>query len=466
MKTLFWTRHWLLGLALCESCVTAPSVVPVPVSSQGPISEPLAVVAGTNPLVPDPAVPKGDAVTNEKAGDRTGDGIDDENWLPRKDTPAYSSFMDAVALVRGNPRGAMEGFLKAAAGSPGFYAAWFNAGVAAEAAGELQDAEKHYYQALKVRPDYGLALTNLAALLSATGRDDEARRLVDEALTQHADKAGPHVAAGLQALRVGDLVKAEREAREAVRQDERNVPAMLVMAQVFRLQGRLETARFAVDNALALEPGNPLLHVERGRVLQAQGERKDALVAFERGARLQPTLCDALEPYGRLLLETGLSSDALQVFLALARLRPQSGAAQVLLANALRATKDYLGAEAAYKKALVLEPNLHEVHFNLGVLYIDNVVGDRDELVRLQRGVAALRSFEERALPDAVTKARLVDYLDSTDKRISREAKRRERDQKRKADDAKESVESQPGPASEVVPKAPASAAEVVNGED
>jgi tetratricopeptide (TPR) repeat protein len=138
----------------------------------------------------------------------------------------------------------------------------------------------------------------------------------------------------------------------------------------------------------------------------------------------------------------------------------------VLLANALRATKDYLGAEAAYKNALALEPNLHEVHFNLGVLYIDNGVGDPDELVRLQRGVAELRSFEERTQPDPETKARLVNYLDSTDKRIGREAKRRERDQKRKADDAKKSGESTPGPASEVLPKAPASTAEVVHGED
>ena len=466
MKNLFPARDWLLALVLCESCLTAPSVVPVPDSSQDATSTLSAVVAGPNPDSSDSAVTKGDAVTSEKPGDRTGDGIDDENWLPRKDTPAYVAFMDAAALVRANPRGAMEGFVRAAGGSPGFYAAWFNAGVAAETAGDLPAAEKYYYQALKIRPDYGPALTNLAGLLSATTRDDEAQRLVDEALRQHADKAGPHVAAGIRALRAGDLVLAEREAREAVQKDERNVPAMLVMAQVFRLQGRLDTARFAVENALALEPGNSLLHVERGRVLLAQGERKDALVAFERAARLQPTLSDALEPYGRLLLETGLSSDALQVFLALARIVPQSGAAQLLLANALRATKDYLGAEAAYKKALVLEPSLHEVHFNLGVLYIDNGVGDPDELVRLQRGVAELRSFKELTQPDAATTARLMDYLDSTDKRIGREAKRRERDQKRKADDAKKSEESQPDPASEVVPKEPASAAEVVHGED
>ncbi len=467
MKNVSSKSAWAVGLVLCGSCATSSNIIPEPDSSQESTSAPPVVVADLPPDTNIPAMPEAENVTTEKTGNRTGDGIDDENWLPRNDTAAYTAFMEATALVRGNPRGAMEGFVKAAAGSPGFYAAWFNAGAAAETAGDLQAAEKYYVQALKVRPDYGLALTNLEGLLSATSRDADAQRLVEEALRLNADKAGPHVAAALRSLRGGDLMTAEREARDAVRKDERNVPAMLVMAQIFRLQGRLDTARFAVDNALALEPGNALLHVERGRVLQAQGDRKDALIAFERAARLQPTMPDALDPYGRLLLEAGLSSDALQAFLVLSRLRPKSGAAQVLLANALRATKDYLGAEAAYKQALVLEPDLHDVHFNLGVLYIDNGVGDPDELVRLQRGVAELRQYEERALPDADTKARLLDYLESTDKRIGREAKRRERDQKRKADDAKKSEgDPQPGAASEALPKPPVAAAEVVNGED
>jgi len=465
------TRGALLAVvtSLSVSCASTPEPVPPgrDTPADGPAAmEPAAAASPVPPPAPGGApgvAPPMAAVAPPapKSGDRTGDGIDDENWLPRKDTAAYTAFVDAAGMVRRDPRGAMNKFVSAATNSPGFYAAWFNAGAAAEAAGDRSAAEQHYRQALKVRPDYGPALTNLAVLLAGTGRDADAQRLIDDALRQHGDAAGPHLASSMRALAGRDLVTAEREAREAVQKDERNVPAMLVMAQVFRAQGRLDTARFAVDNALALEPGNALLHVERGLVLQAQGEAQEALFAFERAARLHPTLADALEPYGRLLLERGFGPDALQVLRTLSQLRPTSGPAQLLLANALRATKDYPAAEAAYRRALELDQYLDEAHFNLGLLYIDNAIGGADELARLQRGVAELRTYESKARPDATTKARLVEYLDSTDKRIARETKRRERDQKRKAEDAKKAetpVGAPPAAAAAATPGAPPAA--------
>jgi tetratricopeptide (TPR) repeat protein len=380
--------------------------------------------------------------------------------LPRKDTAAYAAFAEAASMVRRDPRAAAQRFAAAAQASPGFYAAWFNAGVAAEAAGDVAAAEQHYRATLRVRPDYGPALTNLATLLSSTGKDGEAQKVVENALRTHPEAAGPHLAAADRALRTRDLAGAESEARLALGVDERNVGAMLVMAQVFRAQGRVETARFAVDNALALEPGNALLHLERGHILLKQDDKQEALFAYERAARLRPTLAEALEPYGRLLLERGFAPEALTTFQALVQRRPQSAVAHLHLGNALRGNKQYEPAEAAYKKALELDAYLDEVHFNLGVLYIDNNVGGGDELARLERGLAALRLYQSRAKPDAATKARLAEYIDATDKRVVREQKRRERDRKRQADDAaKAAAAPPPGPAATEAPPSPAPAA-------
>jgi tetratricopeptide (TPR) repeat protein len=303
-------------------------------------------------------------------------------------------------------------------------------------AGDVAAAEGHYRQALKVRPDHGPSLVNLATLLASGGRAADAERLVADTVKASPSRPGPRVAAAVIALRQRDLAGAEREAREALSLDERNVPAMLVLAQVFRGQGRLDTARFAVDNGLALEPGNALLHLERGHVLVALNERQEALFAYERAARLRPTLAEALEPYGRLLLERGFAVEARAALEMLVKLRPTSGLAWLHLGNAQRANKAYPAAEAAYRKALELDPALDEAHFNLGLLAIDNAVGDSDELVRLQKAVDSLKIYQSRGHPDAATKARLVEYIEATEKRISREAKRRERDRKRQADDA------------------------------
>ncbi|MDP2345244.1 MAG: tetratricopeptide repeat protein [Deltaproteobacteria bacterium] len=443
-----------LGLGL--ACQTAPETKPDPPADAPPLTEPEATPSSApkntepvpptstppTPVPPPPAAPP----PGPKAGDRTGDGIDDENWLPRKDTPAYSSFLAAVEVARKDPGAAVPRFVDAASKSTGFYAAWFNAGAAAEAAGDNGSAERHYRQALVVRPDYGLALTNLSSLLTRTGRDGDAQKLVDDAVRKFPEKAGPHLAAATRAFAMRELPKAEEEARAAMRYDERNVPAMLLMARVFRAQGRYETARFAVDNALALEPGNALLHLERANVLHLQGESKDAVVAYERASRLRPNLAEAQEGYGLLLLELGFAAEARAAFESLVRLEPKSAPAQLHLGNAYRATKMYPQAEQAYKKALELDKTLDEARFNLGVLYVDDALPGMEEVARWQLAVRELKQYKEQAHPDVATTKRLDDYIESTEKRIVKEVKRKEREEKRKAEDAKKPPEPPPPP--------------------
>ncbi len=448
-----------------SSCATASKTqAEASVDDQPPLTEPEATPsssAGSDPLpaapapapAPPPAAPP-PPPPGPKAGDRTGDGIDDENWLPRKGTPAYAAFADAVEVARRDPAAAVPRFVDAANRSTGFYAAWFNAGAAAEAAGDVGSAERHYRQALTVRPDYGLALVNLSALLGRTGRDGDAQKLVDDALKTGPEKAGPHLAAAQRAFNNRDLSRAEEEARLAMRYDERNVPAMLLMARVFRAQGRLDTARFAVDNALALEPGNALLHLERGNVLALQQEKKEAVIAYERAARLRPNLGEAQEGYGLLLLELGFPSEARAAFEILARLEPKSARAQLHLGNAFRATKMYPQAEAAYRKALELDRGFDDARFNLGILYLDNPVPGPDELTRWKTGLTELKAFKEQGHADVATSRRLDDYIDSTEKRIVKEEKRRQREEKRKADDAKKPPEPAPAATPTAKPEA------------
>jgi tetratricopeptide (TPR) repeat protein len=190
--------------------------------------------------------------------------------------------------------------------------------------------------------------------------------------------------------------------------------------------------------------------------LLAVNEPKAALVAFERAARLRPQLAEAIEPYARLLLDNGFAAEAVPVLDTLVRLEPKSARAQLLTGNALRATKQYPQAEAAYAKALALDPNLHDAHFNLGVLYIDNAVGGGDELARLAKGLAELKTFQGSGAGDASTKARLTEYLDATEKRVARETKKREREQKRKAEEAAKPVDTGAQPAEPAATQAPA----------
>lgn len=422
-----------------------PPVTPVTTSpAHNGAASPTSTPARTPAPTPAPAA-NGAASTGPNAG------IDDENWLPASGA-ARDTFLSAVELARRDPAAAVQRFVEAAGKAQYFYAAWYNAGAAAEASGDLQIAEKYYRQALAVRPDYGPALTNLAGVLEKTGRAAEAQRVIDDALRKMPEKAGPHLAAATLAWSRKDLTQVEREALLTIKYDERNVPAMRLMAMLFRQQGRLDTARFALDNALEVEPGNALLHLELGHVQKELGDDKAALVAFEKAARLRPTLLEALDNYGVLLLKQGMASEAANVLSQAAKLDPRSPRAMLHLGNALRASKQYAAAEASYKKALELDPNLAEARFNIGVLYIDNPLPGIEELARLQKGLAELKEFKAKATPDAATRQRLDEYIDATDKRIQKEIKRREREERRKREEDKAGGNP---PAAGAVPPAP-----------
>ena len=416
-----------------------PGVPPPPAAS---VSATSAAAPPTSAAAPPPAA---------TGVVRSADGIDDQNWLPKQGTPAYSAFMEAVETSRRDPAAAVARFVDAANKSTYFYAAWYNAGVAAEVVGDVAAAERHYRQALALRGDYGPALTNLSTLLSRSNKD-AAQQLVRQALERAPERAGPHEAAASLAMAQGDLVVAEREALQAVKYDERSVPAMLIMGRVFRAQNRIDTARFALENALALEPGNALVHLELGHVLLLQGDDKAALVSFEKATRLRPSLAEAQESYGLQLLKLGFAPEAQRAFEAVVRLRPQSAVAYLNLGNALRATKAWPAAETAYKQALALDPGLHEVHFNLGVLYIDNALPG-DELSRLKTGVAELKLFEAKGKPEVAVAKRVDDYVDSTEKRIQKEQKRREREERRKKEGDKEGAPPAAPPAGTPAPQ-------------
>ena len=453
----------VVALAGCETTPKkddAPVAVDAaPADPTAPFAEAPAPAAAAAPApgeAPPAARPPAEAIPKTEI-------IDDENWLPSTGS-ARDAFLSASETARTDPAAAVGKFVDAANRTKYFYAAWFSAGAAAEAAGDRATAERHYRAALAVRPDYGPAMANLALLLVKGGRTADARRLVDEGLKRFPERSGPHLAAATLAWNDKELATVEKEAVLAVRYDERSTPAMLLMGKVFRQQKRLDTARFALENALGVEPGNALVHLELGHVFIDLGEEKKALVAYEKAARMRPTLAEAQEHYGVLLLKQGFAAEATRAFEAAGKNDPRSGRAQLHLGNGLRAEKRWVDAEQAYKMALELDPALLEARFNLGLLYIDNPLPGVDELIRLQKGLAALKDYQAKAKPEPAVAARLTEYIEATDKRIQKEQKRREREERRKREDAEaakkppEAAPADPGTAKPgtAVPPAPA----------
>ena len=391
-----------------EVASQAPKPLPEPEPEPEPVvEEPTITKLPEEPKTAAPAVDT----------PRSGDGIDDETPLPVSG-PAYDAFVRAVNTSRTNPSAAAKAFESAAGQTTYFYAAEYNAGAAAERAGDLDGAERLYKKALEIRPDYGPALTNLMLLYQRTGRNNEAEQLVSNALNQHSDKAGPYLASAMRALRRGDFQRVEREALKAVRIDERNVAARRLMARVFFSQGRYETAKFALENALVLEPGNALLHLEMGHVHLKLDDEKKATASFENALRIRPELAEAHENFGLLIAKSGDPDRALIAFQKNVQLRPQVARGHLLLGNGLRQSKRYPEAVASYQKALELNPSLVQVHFNLALLYMDNEVAGMTEEARMRKSEAEFATYVEKQPPEGRLKERIDEYLKGVKRRI------------------------------------------------
>ncbi len=406
---------------------------PAPTAAPAP-AEPAPQPAPAAAAEPAPAPQKGPPGEADRR--RSPDGIDDDTPLPNAGSAARQAFDQATQTARTNPAAAVQQFLDAAGKTNYFYAAYFNAGAAAEAAGDAGAAERNYRAALKERPDYGPALINLYLLLRNLGRAQDADRTIDDALAKHGDRAGPHVAAAMRHYVNRRKAKVKEEALAAIRIDERQVPAMQLMAAVFFEEGRYETARFALENALRLEPGNALLHLELGHVLIKLDEEKRALTEFATASALRPDVAEAHSNYGVLVLRAGDADKAVEAFRKVTALKPNSAVARMHLGNGLRAQKHYEEAAAAYQQALQLDPNLHKVHFNLAIMYLDNEVPGLDFLARLKKSQEEFGIFKKTGEVTEDLASRIDDYEKTLKKRIRREEKRIERAAERKAIEA------------------------------
>jgi hypothetical protein len=106
--------------------------------------------------------------------------------------PDARAYLDAVAGGEGRlPAGALHAAFAAAVQRwPADPVAWFGAGNAAYALGDLGQAESSYRKVLELAPGDPLARNNLAQVLAETGRLEPARREIERAL----DEAEPGTA--------------------------------------------------------------------------------------------------------------------------------------------------------------------------------------------------------------------------------------------------------------------------------
>jgi tetratricopeptide (TPR) repeat protein len=263
------------------------------------------------------------------------------------------------------------------------------------------------------------------------------------------------------------LEDAEREARRALRADERDAAALVTLATVFQVRGQLELARLALENARQAHAADASVWHRLGFVELALGSRPQALESWRKAAELRPDHVEAHANQGVMLVETGDYPAAVRALEAALRHAPRSAAAWLDLGNAQRGSRRFDEALRAYERALGIDPKLVDALFNLGLLHLD---GERDGLPateRLQRAIDWFDRFAAAGGQDpslAATRAEAQAQLERERKRLAREESDRarkqaeqERREKQETREAQEREERQQKGAEGAVPAEAAS---------
>lgn len=220
-----------------------------------------------------------------------------------------------------------------------------------------RDADTLYRATLAANPSSFMAHNNLATLLAATGRTDEALRHLEES----------------------------RRINPRNFQTQLNLGVLLM-----HLPGRRDEALTRFEDALLLKPGDPQANNNCGFMLaDMPGRLPDAIACYERALAARPDYVQARINLGAALLRTpDRLLDAITEFETATRLQPSNADAHYNLGVALMKRPDrLLDAAHCFENAIRLNPRDADAHYKLGetLLYSGRKSDARPHFAEAQR---------------------------------------------------------------------------------
>lgn len=219
----------------------------------------------------------------------------------------------------------------------------------------------------------------LARALRAFERGDDATALpaFEQLVESGLRFADVHYRIGLIHERQGELDRASRALKQAVRINPGYIEALIALASVCERLGHFEQAQALAERAGTLSQTRPgeLDPTTRGKLsnqqaaladaLAAAGLRREAIEQYRQALERCPTFCDIRHRLGVALREAGLAAQAIQEFERILDVRPGRAESRVQLGlthHALGRTRDAL---REWREVLAREPGHREASMYL-----------------------------------------------------------------------------------------------------
>lgn len=207
---------------------------------------------------------------------------------------------------------------------PGHATAHFNLGRLHHAEGRLREAEERYRAAVREIPTFAEAYMNLGVVYRALGEHGKAVVEYREAARLRPDY-GParyNLANALQEL--GRYGEAAREYERAAEAEPKDVNVVRNLSNAFERMGDLAAAEKAVREGLDRIGRNAELRDRLGDLLEKQGRREEAMAEYRRSVEIDPRYTVAWNDIGLLLYHQGKIEEALETWRKVLAYDPKS----------------------------------------------------------------------------------------------------------------------------------------------
>jgi len=311
----------------------------------------------------------------------------------RKDyTAAYEQFIatdKAHGWTESTCRQSADRFTQVVRAHAEVVEAQFMVGLSLHRCDLLDDAEKAFQQALKMKPNHGQSLSSLGEIYFRQGKVTEARQYWDSAIKANGKLIGARI--GVASLELEQMrkignpkdatwKKLEEDARfnlsSVLGVDSDDVAAYTAYGLVY-MEGwqtnknRLDLAKLLLDEANKRNPKYAKLQNAYGLFYMHRASLNQALQAFSAAVEADPKFVEARLNVGMVTLGFRKYDLAKEMLSKVIELSPKNYGAYIGLGIAQRGLKDLDGAEASYKKAKDLDPKRGDAFYNLAVLYKD-----------------------------------------------------------------------------------------------
>lgn len=209
-----------------------------------------------------------------------------------------------------------------------------NLASALAAAGDREQAERHYRRALTLSPGFADAQYNLALLLLNT-KPEDAKTLLLAVSRAHPANANAFDALGLALGKLGDLKGALAAASQAASLAPNSHTAQHNLGQAALAVRDYAGAERAYNAALRLNSGSDASWMGLGNALRSQERNDDATKAFENAVVANPSNRDAHRLLNEMLWQTGQTQRFLSSYPTALASRPTDTPLRISYANEL-----------------------------------------------------------------------------------------------------------------------------------